>query len=442
MDRGPVAVSAPPSTDRLRVAAFSAIDLSLPQGHALHLRGILDALANRGHDVMLVTPRAAGPSVPTAFQRLEVRPLRWRFLYYWSFELLGGCRLFWSCAGGKRDLIYVRQDLYTIAPVIVSRLLRLPLVLEVNALLTEDPALGRSPIARRLVAASERVCLRNATTVIALSEQLGTTLARSRGIDAGRIRVVPIATHMPGPIDPEAVRGKMSVPPSTFVIGFAGNLAPVQGIETLIEAAALDRSGEVELWIIGQGREERRLREIAACDVGSSGATGGPEQRASGASASRAARVRFLGGLPREETDRLLVSCQILVAPYRWPDHDKVSGGGALSTKILTYLASDRPVLVSDIPWYSWIAEIGAGDLFAAGEAEDLARAIEKWRRQWIEAGRPLRDWPWKGPGPGRRRVEEDWTWERSAARLEAALVGSIPAQGTTSSTSSGRLRR
>lgn len=406
----------------MRIAAFSSVDLSLPQGHALHLRGLFDALAARGHDVTLITPRPVGEMPFTRFRKTTIPIIRLGVLAHWSFEKLGGWALLFHCLRRRPDVIYARQDLYTIAPAIVGRLLRLPLVDEVNSEIGEElEIVGANATARRISSACERFTVRRAGRVVVLGERLGQQIRRRTGIDAKRIETAPIATHLPERSDPAEVRGALSVEPSTFVVGFAGNLRAVQGVSVLLDAFALLDLPDLQLWIMGTGAHDEILKRHAA-RMGQ-----GP--------------IRFFGGLPREGADRLLAACQILVAPFLREEYDRIAGG-PISTKVLTYLASDRPVLISNIPYYDWIVRIGAGESFPSGDAGALAESIRGWRQRWLDAGAPLRDWPWKGPGPGRIHVESEHTWDHAAARIEEILDGCVREAAPPAPTSAARRER
>jgi glycosyltransferase involved in cell wall biosynthesis len=391
-----------PRVAAMRIVVFSSVDLSLPQGHALHLRGLLDALSDRGHSVALVTPRPKGTPPSTRFERLETRRPGWGALSLLGFEVVGGFRLWGRCRRDRPDAIYVRQDIYTLAAAFVARKLHLPLVVEINASVTEELALQGHEPARRVAAFCERFTLRRADRVLVLAPEHGVQLAGRTGIDPDRIRVVPIGTRLPERTDPDQTRRAQEVGPETFVVGFAGNLSRIQGVDLLISALREIPVPDVQLWIIGCGDEERRLREQGRGDSG---------------------RIRFFGGVPREESESLLSACHLLIAPYRRPDYDRVSGGGALSSKILTYLAADRPILMSDIPGYQWLSEIGAGSCVAVDGPLPLARAIEERYSLWRAAGMPSRDWPWNSPGPGVRFVEQGRTWDDAAVRVESILV-------------------
>jgi glycosyltransferase involved in cell wall biosynthesis len=395
-----------PVTRPLRIAAFSAVDLSLPQGHALHLRGLLDALSDLGHAVTLVTPKPRGVPPPTRFDQLRVSRPGWGALSFLSIEILGGWRLRSHCRRTQPDLIYLRQDLYTFSAALVSRLLRIPLVVEVNSSIVDELGIEGHALASRVAAICERFTLRRAERVLVLAPAQRDGLILRTGIDPDRIRVVPIGTHLPARSDVDALRRDLGLDPSTFLIGFAGNLSRIQGVETLIEALRFLPHEEIRLLVVGCGSEEPRLRGEAEGLPG---------------------RVIFLGGVPRERSDALLAACQLLVAPYRRPDYDRISGGGDLSSKILTYLAADRPILVSDVPSYEWLSRIGSGESFTAGDPRALARGIETVHARWRDAGGPLHDWPWVAPGPGRRFVEEGRTWNHVAARVAAILRDLAP---------------
>ena len=171
-------------------------------------------------------------------------------------------------------------------------------------------------------------------------------------------------------------------------------------MDLLIETLQ-DRLPGVALWVIGTGTEEERLRRSSSPLEG---------------------RVRFFGAVGPEEAERLLGACQLLVAPYRRAAYERASGGGALSSKVLTYLAVDRPLLISDLDGYFWVEEIGAGTRFVSDDPISLAASIDRWQCRWREAGAPIGCWPGPGPGPGRRFVEEGRTWEDVAGQLESVL--------------------
>ncbi len=393
----------------LRVAAFSSVDLSLKKGNALHVRGILDALAARGHRLHLFTPRPASTAPPLSVFRVPVPVIRWRVLGPWSFEILGGILLLAHCVRRRPDLIYARLDLYTFSPALIARLLRIPLAVEVNSSIPDALAIRGRRSVLRIAEACERFTVRSAAAVLAMAAPLGEKVAARARIDAARVHVIPIATQLPEASDPVATRAHAGVDPGVFLVGFAGDLALLQGVDILIDAMLRLEDPEVRLWVIGAGEEEAALKDRAA---------------------ALANRARFAGGVPREEADRLLAACQVLVAPYRRSHFERVVGDWGQTSKVVAYLAASRPILVADIPAFRWLEEAGVGERFGSDDADALAAAIVRWARAWRAAGSPLREWPWAHPGPGRRYVEEGHTWEHAALRTEEVLDGIATSAG------------
>jgi glycosyltransferase involved in cell wall biosynthesis len=386
----------------LRVLAFSSIDLSLRAGHALHVQGVLGALAERGHEVELITPRPAGEVPTSRFRQRRVPLLRFRVLGPWSFELLGGWILLARALLWNPDLIWARQDLYTIAPGLVGRLLRTPFVVEVNGSIPDELELSGKRTARRIATVCERLSLAAASRVLVLSPELGARIERRLPSVSPRLRVLAIATHLPAEVDPRDVRAGHGIRETTFLVGFAGNLTPIQGLPFVFDAVAgLGPGRDVLLLIIGSGSEEAELRALAV-----------PLGR----------RVRFLGAMERAGTDALLASCQALAASVR-PDLRARITGGAVSSKLLTYLAADRPVLIPDLPDFVPLGASGAVTFYRAEDPPALRAVLESMEERWRAAGCPLADWPWDRPGPGRRFVQEGRTWAHRAARFEEIVA-------------------
>jgi glycosyltransferase involved in cell wall biosynthesis len=341
------------------------------------------------------------PAPPARFGRIEIAIVRWRVLAPWSFEFFGGICLGIACLRRRPDLILARHDLYTVAPALIARLLRIPLVSHISSSIPEELTFGGRPAAQRIATICERFHLRCARVVAVLEEAHGRSVAARTGIDPRRCHAVGVGARLPSRSDPVGTRDEFGISPETFLVGFAGNLSPIQGVDRLLEACMRLRDLDLQLWIIGTGTEQRRLLQIAD---------------------PISERVRFFGGVLREEADRLLAACQLLVAPYRKREYERISAGGALSSKVMTYLAIDRPILITDLPGYRWVEAIGAGESVDTSDPERLAGGIRASVVRWRDAGSPLVDWPWSAPGPGRRFVEEGGTWQHVAERLEPLL--------------------
>jgi glycosyltransferase involved in cell wall biosynthesis len=157
------------------------------------------------------------------------------------------------------------------------------------------------------------------------------------------------------------------------VIAYAGQLIPEKGVATLLEAAAVLKAGatgEVEVLIAGAGAQREEL-EAMASELGLAGA-------------------RFLGHLG--SVAALFGRADIVVVPSVW--------GEAFGYVAIEAMACGAAVVVSDAGALPEVVA-GAGVVFRAGDAEDLAaklRPLIESREERLRRGRA-----------GRARVESEY---------------------------------
>jgi glycosyltransferase involved in cell wall biosynthesis len=141
-----------------------------------------------------------------------------------------------------------------------------------------------------------------------------------------------------------------------FVVMFAGNLGMVQGLETIIEAAALvPATVGAHFVFVGDGADRRRLEQLT-------------EER-------RLGNVQFVGRHPAAEMPDFLRAADGLLV------HLRPSGIAehAIPTKILSYLAAGRPILcAAGGASADLVGEAGAGLTLAPGDPAGLAAAVTR----------------------------------------------------------------
>jgi glycosyltransferase involved in cell wall biosynthesis len=178
-----------------------------------------------------------------------------------------------------------------------------------------------------------------------------------RGVAAEKILVAPhwIDAGAFGPSPVRDVRREYGWN-GRFVVMFAGNLGMVQGLETVIDAAALLRDrADTEFVFVGDGSDRERLERTAA-DRGLS-------------------NVRFVGRHPASEMPAFLGSADALLVHLRNSD----IADHAIPTKILAYLAAARPIVCAMRgPAAELVNEAGAGLTTPPGDAAALAGAIRQ----------------------------------------------------------------
>ena len=156
-------------------------------------------------------------------------------------------------------------------------------------------------------------------------------------------------------------RLSLQTPPDAFVVAAAGRFVPRKGFDTLIEAMAqIDRA---YLWLIGEGKEEGRLR----ARVGQLGI---------------AERVRFVGW--QDDVAPFVAAADVFVMPSR---HEP------LGNVILEAWGIGTPVVASRSEGPMWMMHDGTdGLLVDIGDAAGLAGALQRLHgdptlRQRLAAG-------------------------------------------------------
>jgi len=178
--------------------------------------------------------------------------------------------------------------------------------------------------------------------------------------------------YLPNGIDPELHIG-VTPPRATEkpVVTYLGSQGPVNGLMTLVDAAAVlqrkhgDNSPRIQL--VGDGTEKPRLSRRAA-ELG-------------------LRNIEFLAPVPKAQVAALCQASDVFVYCHRLMP--VVAKYGVSANKIFDYLAAARPVVFSCTSWNDPVREANAGVSVAAGQPAAMATAIaqvcdlpgkERWR--------------------------------------------------------------
>ena len=230
---------------------------------------------------------------------------------------------------------------------------------------------------------SERLELesaRQASHVIALSE-LSRAMLIEGGVEPGKVSVLPNA------VDAEILQNqetsedlRESEAENRFIVGVVGALVGYEGIDYLI--AALDQlPSEVELLIVGEGFDRRRLESLAH-------------------QSDSASRITFAGFRPREE----MVSWYRKIDVLAVPRIDTPVTREVTPLKPLVALALGTPIVASDLPALREVTG-GYARFVQPESAESLAHGILDIMsdpNKWV----PPQDWI------------RDKTWKKNATKL------------------------
>lgn len=239
----------------------------------------------------------------------------------------------------KVDLIHSHEFTMNVYAALAGKLLGIPVVATVHGK-NYYPSVPRRVYAMRLLR-------RLGATVVAVSSDLRDFLEKDLGLREAR--VIPNGIDIPSyrNADRTEARRALGFGEQEKVIGAIGNLYPVKGHATLLEALARLDNPHAHVVIAGRGEEEGRLRQLTE-DL------------------SLQERVHLLGF--REDVPRLLSAFDIYTLP-------SFSEGQSLA--LMEAMAAGLPIVASRVGGNpELLRENETGLLFEAGDAEDLASKL------------------------------------------------------------------
>jgi glycosyltransferase involved in cell wall biosynthesis len=313
-------------------------------GAVSHITGVVNAFSELGHDVDVasVSPFA----LRGAARSLRLTPPRHFGIpeesNYFRFQREILDQLHGFTNSGDYGFIYQRMSVHNFVGVLLSRLARLPLVLEYNG--SEVWAArnwGRPLRAYQLASAAEDVCLRHAHLVVTVSEVLREEVI-ARGVIPERVVMCPngfdpdlFAPERFSPKDVAACRARFHIPPSAIVATFVGTFGKWHGVDVLArlirrlvsEDAEWLRNLQMRFLLVGDGSRMGEIRQIVG-DASES--------------------VAILPGLlPKDDIPVLLAASDILLAPHV-ANVDGTEFFGS-PTKLFEYMGMGRAIVASKL---------------------------------------------------------------------------------------------
>ncbi|HEU4419491.1 MAG TPA: glycosyltransferase family 4 protein [Planctomycetota bacterium] len=394
------------------VCADTGVSLSRHNGSAAHLRAVVTAFVELGHDVEVLLADASGSDVlPVPVHEVP----RARFGDGLSgfvrragtdaeaaTALLRALRRLWDnvaleqvlvehLSRRRPDLVYERLSPFAVAGAATARRLRCPHVLEVNAPLAREGAKHRGQALPEAALLLERAAFAATSRIVAVSAELRDYLVAD-GVDPRKITVVPNGADVDA-FAPEGPALPPSLDAACFVVGFVGSLKAWHGIDVLASAfRLLAVDSDMHLLVVGDGPMAGELERLDSALPG---------------------RVTRVGMAPPGDVPAYLRRMHVAVAPYPQLDCFYFS-----PLKVLEYMASGRAIVASCIGQLQQLIRDGeTGLLVEPGNAAELAAAVRRLRDDAELRVRLARG--------ARSEVERRHTWRmRAAAILDGQPVG------------------
>jgi glycosyltransferase involved in cell wall biosynthesis len=298
----------------------------------------------------------------------------------------------------KPDLIHAHIHEGAFIGAILKKVLRVPLLFDcqgsLTAEITDHGFVRDGSLLQRGFALLERWINRSSDFIIA-SAGPTVELLVSGGVPRERVRALMdgVDTTVFAPLPKDEIRARLGLPVDRPIVSYLGLLNSYQGVDLLLEAAALLKGQGAKLHFLVMGFPEGGYREKAEA-LGLSG------------------MITFTGRVPYHEAPLYLCAGDLAVSP-------KISLTEA-NGKLFNYMACGLPSVVFDTPVNREI--LGDAALYAKyGDPAELAGALGR-----LAGDRELRE---KLGHLGRARAVSEHSWEargRELAEIYRKLAKSI----------------
>jgi glycosyltransferase involved in cell wall biosynthesis len=303
----------------------------------------------------------------------------------------------------QADVLYTRDALLGSCLVLLSPLIRLPLVFEVNGFRGTEKKMESPSLGTRLLSwildRAEKMSFRGTRLFICVTEGIRETLAKEYGIPLSRMEVVNNGVNLQlySPHEEteqqEHLRKSLGLHSDDAIVLYLGSLQPWQDLPTVLEAVGqlqIQNRSPV-LLIVGGGDQQSQLEEQAKQL---------PNQ----------ARVVFVGYVPYREVPPYICLANVCVMPFTKKRNEKI---GLSPIKLYSYLACGKPVVASKIRGLEFLEENGLGSLVPCKDSKAFASALT----HWLEKPYLLEEISLKA----RRYAQDNCGWEKTAISVAQA---------------------
>ncbi len=378
----------------MKILIIWAESINRHTGGTMHLSGWCHGLKTLGHEVTIAAPRyGSGKSSPiedVSYIRLPGRCLA-------SFMLLQVGTVFWLpylIFKYRPGAVYVRACFLVFLMHLICRLAGVPLIAEVAAVVDEEAQMrGQRRILVCILKILDRLNYHSADGLVCVTPGIREEVMR-RGANPDTTVVIHNAARpdIMRPMDQKGARQQLGLAEKDYVVGFAGTLAPWQGLDLLVQAAkqVIDNSARsVQFVLVGEGQCRQQLEEM----VGQLGLS---------------QYFTFLPSVPYEQVAVFNNACDVVVIPIYDPRKLRY---GLSPLKFWDAVSVGVPVLVPEGCQLDAVLErLGLPGTFRPGDRKYLAEAILKVLGQTEHYQSRRKD--------VHRIVSEQYSWTHVAEKL------------------------
>jgi len=359
-----------------------------------HIRETTSWFSRLGNEVHFFNPNIIQPEFDEPIELHLIPLINLPIIKWLTFDIFAFLHLLYNSILRRPNVIYYRES-SSLVPLIISKLLSIPLVIEVNGwVLDELSAYGYPKSKLRLIRLLQGLNYHYASLLIPVSEGLKKLICQHYAVPQTKVFAVNNGTnpskYYPVPI--REARQKIGVDPQRQVIGFIGGCYPHHGIQYLINAAPfiLADFPEIQFIVAGDGAMLNQWKELAkTSDVYKD--------------------FLFPGNVPLELAPYYINSFDICVSPW---DINLVGS----PMKLFDYMACGRPIVSSPVYGVKEILELhDAGLTVDVRNPNEFADAI----KTLLNSPNLCSDMGQKA----RKLVLSQFTWEHTSRRIIELLL-------------------
>ena len=367
----------------------------------VHIAGIVNGFRSMGHNVKLVSPTGVDPTKPACYanppteksnpitkllhKMADFLPQPFFELMEIAYNLFGIIRLSRAIKrSGKTDLIYERYAFFNFSGVLISKVKKIPLIIEVNELSGLKRVRGQYFV--RTCSLIEKHILRQARLVVVVSQFLNESVHERT--HPKRVKVITVPNGVPEDwkekrVSPEVISSlrKQHNLGNKKVVCFIGGLVEWHNFGLLLEAfkRVIDKVDRSLLMLVGEGP----MREYIS-------------KKAKQLEIIR--KLLLIGSVPHDQIPVYLKASDVLVIPevneFRSP------------IKLFEYMAAGRAIIAPRRPAIEAVISDGVeGLMFKPGDPQSFGSAIIKIIENDVLAAKLGEN--------AKKRVFRDYTWEQ-----------------------------
>ena len=295
----------------------------------------------------------------------------------------------------KPDIIIFRLDAYRYSLVLLSKILKIPLLVEADGAMSYEWLTYSNKdgiIWKSVILFVENFCLKSGRKIFVQSNTSKQYYLDKHHLPSEKIAVITNAARIEKEnTHPELLRGKLDIPSDSVVIGFMGSFHFWHGVslQTVLVEHVMNNYDHVYFLFIGNGGPVvQQLRNTVKENGWSS-------------------KVKFIDFVPHDELYKYVDVFDIALAPYSDKNLFYYS-----PVKLFEYMVRAKPVLTVKVGQIAEIVTDGQNGLFFnPNDIEDLYSKIDRLisdpdlrMRMGIEA---------------QNVIQKDHTWPHKAAQLQ-----------------------